>query len=348
MLKLISILFGIAAIIGLGIVIDRDSRPKETASRPMPDLRSAPIYASGRVEGVTEEIELRPELHARVVEIPVHEGQRIGAGELLIRLDSAEQEYRRAEASAAVAAAEAELERLTNGARDEERREAAANVAALTAQLAGVRQRYERLSSLRQSGAAAAQEVDDLDTDINRLTAQLDAARARQELLEAPAREDELRRARAKVAAAQAQLKLAEYECSKTALIAPLRVQVLKLNANVGELAGPGVREASVIVADTSKLFIRAYVDELDAPRIRLDMPARVTTDGLPGKQVHGRVVRMSPRMSRKPLRTDAATERFDTKVREIWIELEGIDMAGLIVGLPVDVVVEVTEAMEH
>jgi HlyD family secretion protein len=347
MLKVTCVVCAVAMVIGLGLMIDSESRPKNRPSSLPVGSEPTEIHAPGRVEGTTEEIDLRAQLFGRVDEIFVHEGQTVEAGAALIRLDGAQQEYECAGAEADLAVAEAELERLTNGAREEERREAAANVSVLSAQLAGTRQRYGRLSSLRKTGAAAAQEVDDLDTEINRLTAQLDAARARHELLEAPARDDEVRRARAKVAAAAAQLKLARHECDKTTLRAPHSAQVLRINMHAGELSDPKASQPAVIMADTSKLFVRAYVDEFDAPRIQQGMDARVTADGLGNREVRGRVVRMAPRMSQKPLRTDDPLERFDTKVREVWIELDDSGSERFVVGLPVDVVLQVKKGDE-
>ncbi|HWB13938.1 MAG TPA: efflux RND transporter periplasmic adaptor subunit [Pirellulales bacterium] len=341
MLKVTCVVGALAVVIGLGLVIDAESRPKNRQSDSSSASEPAQVHAPGRVEGATEEIDLRAQLFGRVEEILVREGQTVEADVPLIRLDGARQQYELAAAEADLAAAEAELERLTNGARDEERREASANVEALRAQLSGVRQRHERLSSLRQTGAAAAQEVDDLNTEINRLTAQFDAARARHELIAAPARDDEVRRARAKMAAADAELKLARHECEKATLRAPRSAQVLRINVHVGELNDPDSSEPAMIVADTSKLYVRAYVDEFDAPRIRKGMSACVTADGLGDHEVHGRVVRLAPRMSQKPLRTDDPLERFDTKVREVWIELDDAS-SDLVIGLPVDVVLDV------
>jgi len=46
--------------------------------------------------------------------------------------------------------------------------------------------------------------------------------------------------------------------------------------------------------------------------------------------------------MSRKELWSDHPAERFDTKTREIWIDLDRSD--GLIVGLRVDVAIDVSQ----
>ena len=83
----------------------------------------------------------------------------------------------------------------------------------------------------------------------------------------------------------------------------------------------------------------RAFVEELDAPRVELGMPARITADGLAG-ELRGRVIRLSPRMSRKRLWSDDPAERYDTKTREVWIELDEAE-EGLVVGLRVDATLE-------
>jgi hypothetical protein len=80
---------------------------------------------------------------------------------------------------------------------------------------------------------------------------------------------------------------------------------------------------------------VRAFVEELDAPRVRLGMSAQVTADGLPDTTFAGRVVSISPRMATKPIHAERPQELYDTKVREVLLELEATE---LIVGLRVDV----------
>ena len=50
----------------------------------------------------------------------------------------------------------------------------------------------------------------------------------------------------------------------------------------------------------------------------------------------------LSPRMDRKQHWTDRPDEQFDTKTREIWIDLERAD--DLVLGLRVDVTIQPAE----
>ena len=239
-------------------------------------------------------------------------------------------------AEAELEIASAELEKLENGARDEEIREAEAELRALNAKLTGAQDKLKRTGNLRQRGATSEQAMVSDSTEVNTLLAEVEASQARLDLLRAPPRDDDLRRARGRVAGVRARLDLARRELEKTELKAPCAGQVLKVHPAVGELAGPDAAEPAVIMADTSAICVRAFVEELDAPRMRIGLPVTVDADGLPGQKFEGRVTRLAPRMSRKQLWTDDPAEQFDSKVREVWIELE--DAKSLIVGLRVDV----------
>ena len=141
------------------------------------------------------------------------------------------------------------------------------------------------------------------------------------ELLEAPARPDEIRIHQAHIQAAQARLELAKIQLDHTELRAPRHGQILKADVLPGELVGPVSAEPALVMADTNSFRVRAYVEELDAARVKVGMKATATADGLPGERLCGRVGRLSPRMSRRTITSDHPDERLDTKTREVWIE---------------------------
>jgi hypothetical protein len=71
-------------------------------------------------------------------------------------------------------------------------------------------------------------------------------------------------------------------------------------------------------------------------------MSVTVLADGLPDRAFTGKVVRLSPRMSAKQIWNDDPAENFDTKTREIWIDLDQAE--DLVVGLRVDVTIATQE----
>ena len=127
---------------------------------------------------------------------------------------------------------------------------------------------------MRSEKAVSQQEADDQQASVDSLRGELEAAAARVRQIEAPARADEMRAAIARVASADASLALAKINLSKTELLAPQPGRVLDVNARLGELTGPDAVKPLVVLSDTSKVCVRAFVEELDAPRIAIGMKA--------------------------------------------------------------------------
>ena len=332
--KYILLSVGVTVALILGFMIDMQSQAP-TIRESQPSETNA-IFAVGRIEAATPEIKLRSRLSGRVTEIMVREGLKVEAGDILLRID--DRQYRREMllAAAELELAKARQERLVNGAHPLQRSEAAAMYRAKLVEHEQAKLSWQRIHNLIQDEAVSQQKADDQRALLDALTAEVEAAKARMERLESPAREDEVKIDEARVKAAQTKLELAKIRLQWTELRAPSPGQILKLDAEPGELIGPDSPLPTVLMADTSRFQVRAFVEELDAPRVRLGMAAKIQADGLPDQEFKGRVVRLSPQMGRKELWSDQPTERYDTKTREVWIELEGND--AWVVGLRVDV----------
>lgn len=94
-------------------------------------MRVEPLKVSGYVEA--DEIRLGSRVGGRVKAVHCQEGQAVTAGTLLLELEEFDLLARKAEATAQVAASEAELARLKNGFREEEIAQAQARVELLAA-----------------------------------------------------------------------------------------------------------------------------------------------------------------------------------------------------------------------
>ena len=75
----------VTAIVLLGLAIDAHSRVP--VDRPQSPSKASLLVASGRVEGVTSEVALRPQGVGRIVRIFVQEGQYVKEGTVLLQLD---------------------------------------------------------------------------------------------------------------------------------------------------------------------------------------------------------------------------------------------------------------------
>ncbi len=290
------------------------------------------IGGFGIVEGAQPDTRVAPPLPGRIAAIHVHEGDRVTAGTLLVELESATEQASLAAAEADVAVSEAQLVRTQRGARPEDQRALGtdAQAAHARAQLsAGV---LERLQAAAQGGGATVDEVERArrTADSDRLSAL--AADAREQSSRTGRHED-IVVAHAQLQAAIARRNQARATLDRLRIVAPLDGQVLQLRYRVGEYVAPGgASDALVTMSDTRVHRARIDVDERDIPRVAVGARALVTVEGREGRRFEGRVVDVGRRMGRKNIRTDEPTERIDTRILEVVIEL-GDDASALVVG---------------
>jgi multidrug resistance efflux pump len=296
------------------------------------------IFASGILEGRQRDVALQFEMPGRLVSLEVKEGDSVRQGDRLACLDQANWLHELAKAEASLALAQAERERLVNGNRPEVREFAHAQLRLARARAVHASKRLDRGTHLRHGNALSQQDLDDLEGTAQATQAELEAAMARADEVEAPAREDELRMADAKIALEQARVQQARTALEKTELIAPSDGLILQVHTEPGEIVGPDSREPIITMVDVAELHVRAFVEELDALAIAPGQRAYVTADGMPGVKFWGSVAHCAPYMVPKRLLNHSPGERIDTKVREVLIALDPQDQ--LVIGLPVDVFV--------
>ncbi|BCS32334.1 secretion protein HlyD [Luteitalea sp. TBR-22] len=281
------------------------------------------IVAPGRVEPVSEELEVAAEVSGRLESLRVEEGDRVEAGAVIATLERADYEARLATARAALAVAEAEEARLVNGARVEERREARFALEQADAALAQAEREHQR--RVRAADVIPREELDRAASDVAIARARQAEARERARVVDAPARADERARARAAIQQARARVLEAEALLAKTTIRAPIAGTVLRVVRRAGEsvsVEGPDGGHV-VTIADVSVLRVRADVDERDVAHLATGQRAYVTADAYGDRRFTGRVIRISEMLGRKNLRSEEPTEKVDTKVLETLVELD-------------------------
>ena len=124
--------------------------------------------------------------------------------------------------------------------------------------------------------------------------------------------------ARSDVAQAQARINVVGTASQRTVLVAPFDGTVAKIVGEVGEYSTPsppGVAMPPAIdLIDESCLYVAAPMDEVDAPKIAVGQPVRITLDALPGKSFAGKVRRIAPYVTavEKQARTVEVEVNFD------------------------------------
>jgi HlyD family secretion protein len=181
------------------------------------------------------------------------------------------------------------------------------------AQLDTARKRVAEACTMADAAAREARRQTELREQGFVSTAREDAARA-----EADARRAGCEAARSDVRQAQARVEVTKVERGRTVLVAPFDGTVAKIVGEVGEYSTPsppGVPTPPAIdLIDDSCLYVKAPMDEVDAPRIRPGQPVRISIDALPKQSFPGRVKRIAPYVSavEKQARTVDIDATFD------------------------------------
>ncbi|MCS6818252.1 MAG: efflux RND transporter periplasmic adaptor subunit [Blastocatellia bacterium] len=317
----------------------RNSPPTASVRRGQIHWR---IAANGRVEGVSEEILLGFKIPGRIRAIYVEEGERVRRDQVLAEMENAEQWARVEAERALLAKAEAQLALLRAGARAEEREQARAAVEEARAVAAHAEAVYERARRLHERGILSHEELERAEREWRTAHARLEAARQHYERVLAGSRPEEIAAAEAEVRLARARLREAEAQYEQTRLRAPCDGLILRRFMRPGEIVRPEMLGQPVLsMADDSRLRVRAEIDETDVAKIRLGAPAFITADAYRGEVFTGRVVKIGAAVGRKTLQSDNPAEKLDREILETWIELDPAARGRLIIGLRVDVVIE-------
>jgi HlyD family secretion protein len=231
----------------------------------------------------------------RIEYLGVKEGDKVKKGQLLLKLWNDDQ-------------------KAQQGLAEAQRAMASQRVKEVCTTAASSRREAERQTSLRAKGYVS--------------EAREDAARS-----EADARNAACETARADVAQAGARVTVTRVEQGRMTLYAPFDGTVAKIVGELGEYSTPsppGVPTPPAIdLIDDTCLYVKAPMDEVDAPKIKAGLPVRVSLDALPKQPLAGKVRRVAPYVS--------AVEK-QARTVDVEVDFERPATGNLLVGYSADV----------
>lgn len=244
------------------------------------------LVVSGRVLARSK-ASLGSPLTGRVEAVLVDEGDRVRAGQLLVRLDERE-------AAAALAEARARLEKT----RVADRRAAREESRQATLRLALEERELSRVASLRAEGYVSEREEDDARKARDLAASALAAAEARERAADVDGADE--RAAKAAVAAAEARL-------AQLRVVAPEPGVVLVRSVEPGDVVSPG--KVLLTLALDRETQLLAQPDERNLPSLRVGQRARASADAFPDRSFGAEVISIAPGV-------DLARGTVDVKLR--------------------------------
>jgi HlyD family secretion protein len=317
-----------AAILFLGaatLLVAACSRPAD---------RNGNLTLSGNLEVTDAQLSFKHP--GRVAERLVSEGQRVTAGQLIARLDDAEQVQEVALRRAELAATQAFLAELEAGSRPQEIAAAEAVVRSAEAERERTRLDFARQQELLEKNAISTREFEAAQAQLQVAHARAAETAERAKLIKAGPRPETILQARARTEQAAAALALAQTRLDQARLVSPLGGIVLSHHVEPGEYVSAGTPVVSV--ADTVHMWVRAYLNQTDLSRLRHGQKVTIRTDTLPNKTYEGLVGFIASEAEFTPKTVQTPKERVKLVFRV------KVDVANphdeLKSGMPADVIV--------
>lgn len=251
------------------------------------------VTTNGRVRPVTE-VKMAPDVSGEIVELNVEEGEYVEHGQLLARInpDIYESMLDRAEASLNQARAS-----LAN---------ARARVLQSEAQHVNARSSYLRNKQLFEENAISESEYDTAYSQYRVAEADVEASKQNEE------------GARYQVMSAEAGVREARENLSKTNLFAPMDGTVSRLDAEVGERVVGTQQYAGteiIRIANLNKMEVKVDVNENDIIRVNEGDTAFIQVDAFFGEEFMGIVTSIANSADADMLGSDQVTN-FEVRIR--------------------------------
>lgn len=235
---------------------------------------------------------------APITEILVKEGDRVKKGQVVAKLESVQANADVLAQKAAIdtamadsAAAEAGMKAMEDGVRT-----AQATLDRNKAELERTKSNIDRANELYKAQLLAKQDYDQKKAEYDTAVAAIGEAEAR--LAQARAQEAQARQqlasAQKRVAQSRAALTRFSDVLEKYFVTSPIDGIVTDLPVRTGETVVPGVQNSAastiMTIGDMSLITAELKVDETDILNVKLEQPAEITIDAIPGRTFHGHV----------------------------------------------------------
>jgi HlyD family secretion protein len=224
------------------------------------------------------EVRIAPEIGGSLVEVKVHKGDSVHAGEVVAKLSALELTASVEQARAALVKATADRNNVYAGMREEQRASLAAEIVKAKSRLQYAQQQLTRATYLASTNTESQQTLDQARKDSSSAQADVAEAQANYDAAVAGPTKEERAIADAQVQAAAAALDLLQRRLDKTLLRAPTDGTVSVIVAEVGENIQAG--QPVLVIDATDKQWLSFDVREDLLQGLTVGASVNVTRSG--------------------------------------------------------------------
>lgn len=251
-------------------------------------------------------IEVAAKVVGKVLWIGVEKGDRVKAGQVIVRLEDDEYRAQLQQAKGQLANLEAKLLELQHGSRPEEIAVTDANVAQAKADLENAQVNLRRNKQLATEGVVAKQTLDDAQARYDGQLARVNSLVKTYDLARLGPRKEEIDAAKGQVEQAKGAVAYAQTTLENTIIRAPVTGTILERAVEKGEfvttsfVGDRGAKGYVVSLADLNDLQVELDIAQNDFAKLHPHQRGVVTTDAFPDRKYDGEIYEMSPEANRQ------------------------------------------------
>jgi HlyD family secretion protein len=299
--------------------------------------------ATGRVEPKEGEIRIVAQTAGEIVEVNAKTGDKVQAGDLLVRLDDSDAQAKLQAATAEEAVRMLERDEEIAKGPELDRRNAEDAVAKAERALYAAQTEFDEVARKVRTGSGTAEEMNAARTKV--AEAQTKLADERANYAKVAARDDMPlpSRLESSLTLARSDVTQVLNAIERTRVRAPADGTVLNVWAKQGEVAVTSPEAPLALFGDLGALRVRTEVEERDVTKISVGQKAVVKADAFGDQEFTGVVTSIAPALGAQRITSRGPRRPNDVEVLEVMVSLDG--QPPLMTGMRVDVFFKANEA---
>ena len=308
------ILIGVLTFLTALYLSDSESEAPLKPSFKLAKVSQGPLSVKISATGVVEpnfKVEVKSKASGEVLSFPLLEGDKVKKGTLLLQLDKSDEKRNVAKAKADFSSAIAKLKKaetallLQNNIFKTDIKGSKSEVNTAIANLKESEDKLKRQTELFEQKVVSQESLDTAETlfKVNQqklIQAQSQLEEAKDSIHDISMKENEIELVKTEVQLAEIALDEVEERLEETEIFAPISGVIIEKLVEEGQIIASGISNvnggtALATIADMSRLFIIADIDETDIGSVKMGHEVTITADAFPDKNFKGRVKRIAP-----------------------------------------------------
>ena len=308
------VLFGVLIFLTVLYFSDGESEAPPKPTFKLAEVKKGPMSTKISATGIVEpnfKVEVKSKASGEVLSFPFLEGDKVEKGTLLLELDKSDEKRNVAKAKADLSKATAKLKKsetallLQKTKYKTDIKTSQSEVISAIASLKESEDKLKRQIELFEQKVVSQESLDTAKTlfEVNQqklIQAESQLQESKDSIHDIAMKENEIELVNTEVQLAEIALDEAEERLEETEIFVPLTGVIIEKLVEEGQIIASGISNvnggtALANIADMSRLFIIADIDETDIGSVKVGHPVTITADAFSDKVFDGRVRRIAP-----------------------------------------------------